>query len=146
VAITTTRLGSGDRGQAQKLFALLGSVFQEPEETLTEQYLDSILAEKGFWAIAAWVDGELAGGLTAHTLPMTRGETPEVFVYDVAVRDDMRRKGVGRSLMNAICGEAGALGIPVVFVLAENDDIEAVRFYGSVGGRGAAVTCFTFAR
>ena len=142
--ITTKRLGPGDGNEARKLFALMASVFQEPAETLTDQHLDRILAEKGFWAVAAWVDGELAGGLTAHTLPMTRSETPEVFVYDLAVRDEMRRKGVGRSLVTALREEAGALGIPVVFVLAENDDIGAVRFYGAVGGRGTAVTCFTF--
>lgn len=144
--ITTRRLGSGNRNEARKLFGLMSSVFQEPAETLTDQYLDRILDEKRFWAFAAWVDNELAGGLTAHTLPMTRSEAPEVFVYDVAVREEMRRKGVGRFLLKTLREEAGAVGIRVVFVLVENDDIEAVRFYGAAGARGTAVTCFTFDR
>jgi aminoglycoside 3-N-acetyltransferase I len=144
VDITTRRLRLGDRNKARALFALLSDVFQEPVETLSDQYLDRILGEEGFWVLAAWADGELAGGLTAHTLPMTRTEAPEIFIYDVAVREEMRRKGVGRSLVKVLREQAGALGIRVVFVLAENDDAEAVRFYEAAGGRGAAVTCFAF--
>jgi hypothetical protein len=46
-------------------------------------------AERHFWAIAAFAAKDIGGGITAHTLPMTRTESSEIFIYDVAVRSDI---------------------------------------------------------
>lgn len=45
-----------------------------------------MLQFKNFWAIAAFEGDELLGGLSAHTLPMTRSESAEIFIYDIAVQ------------------------------------------------------------
>ena len=60
----------------------------------------------------------IIGGLTAHTLPMTRDESAEIFIYDLAVRADRQRRGVGRLLINTLRADATAAGIGVVFVAA----------------------------
>jgi len=50
----------------------------------------------------------IVGGLTAHTWPMTRAEQSEIFIYDIAVRKDQQRKGVGRRLVTALLESAVA--------------------------------------
>jgi aminoglycoside 3-N-acetyltransferase I len=84
------------------------------------------------------------GGLTAHTLRLTRAEVSEVFIYDLAVVPRRQRRGVGRALVAALRTEAARAGITVAFVPADNDDTHALDFYHAIGGIPAPVTMFTF--
>jgi aminoglycoside 3-N-acetyltransferase I len=77
---------------------------------------------------------------------MTRDESAEVFIYDLAVRADRQRRGVGRLLINALRADATATGIGVVFVPVDDADEHALDFYRAVGGVPTAVTVFTFDR
>lgn len=123
----------------------MAEVFDEECEDLGDGYLDRLLCREGFWAIAAFTDDdELIGGLTAHTLPMTRAEASEIFIYDIAVRSDQQRKGVGRLLMTELRREAANAGIQDVFVAADDDDVHALDFYRALGGVPSPVTFFTF--
>jgi aminoglycoside 3-N-acetyltransferase I len=83
-------------------------------------------------------------GLTAHTVPMTRSESSEIFVYDIAVRGDHQRRGIGRQLMTALLEGGAAANIYTTFVAADNDDDHALDFYRSLGGVESPVTLFTF--
>jgi aminoglycoside 3-N-acetyltransferase I len=124
---------------------MLGEVFEEPGEPLSDAYLDRLLARVDFWAIAAFDEpGDIIGGITAHTLPMTRSETSEIFIYDVAVRADRQRQGIGRRLLQALRAAAGAAGVDDLFVAADNEDAHALDFYRALGGAAAPVTMFTF--
>lgn len=140
------RLKTGDRELARALFSMMAEVFEEEGEVLSDAYLDRLLAREEFWAIAALDDDRVIGGITAHTLPMTRAETSEVFIYDVAVRRDHQRKGVGRHLMGELRDLAAAAGILELFVPADDDDVHALDFYRAVGGAASPVTFFTFTR
>jgi aminoglycoside 3-N-acetyltransferase I len=116
----------------------------EDSDALTNVYVEKLLARDDFWAIAAFSAGHLIGGLTAFTLPMTRSESSEVFVYDIAVRPDCQRRGVGRMLMNHLQMGAAAVGCSCVFVAADDEDAHALDFYRALGGAPADVTMFTF--
>jgi aminoglycoside 3-N-acetyltransferase I len=142
--IRTKRLASGDREQARMLFALMCEVFSEACDQLSDAYLDGLLGRNEFWAMAALIGEEIVGGATAHTLPMTKSEVPELFLYDIAVRYDQRRKGIGRCLVTALCEQARKEGILEMFVFADNDDVHALDFYRALGGLPSAVTSFTF--
>jgi aminoglycoside 3-N-acetyltransferase I len=138
------RLRAGDRDIARRLFAVMAEVFDEPGEPLSDRYLDALLSRETFWAIAAFARDEVVGGLTAHTLPMTRAEYSEVFIYDVAVRADHQRRGIGRQLVTLLRASAAEAGIEDLFVPADTDDTHALDFYRALGGAPAAVTMFTF--
>jgi len=142
------RLRSGDRDLARHLFTVMAEVFEEPGERLSDSYLDALLGRETFWAIAALSHGEVVGGLTAHTLPMTRTESAEVFIYDVAVRADRQRQGIGRQLVTVLCAAATAAGFGDVFgdvfVPADATDGSALDFYRALGGVPAPMTMFTF--
>lgn len=142
--IRTLRLTAADAEIARRLFQLMARVFEEPSEPLNDDYLLKLLSRSDFWAIAAFMDDDLVGGLTAYTLPMTRQEFSEIFIYDIAVRADRQRKGVGRRLISTLRAAAEAEGIHEIFVPADNEDRHALSFYRSLGGEPAAVTFFAF--
>jgi aminoglycoside 3-N-acetyltransferase I len=138
------RLGSDDRVEARALFECMAAVFDEPSEPLGDAFLGALLVRPDFWALAAFSGDEMAGGLTAHALPLTRAEAFELFIYDIAVVEAHRRKGVGRALVEHLGSEAARSGIRNVFVGADNEDLHALDFYRALGGEAAAVTMYTF--
>ena len=142
------RLVAGDEPVAIMLFAMMASVFEEGEhvEPLERDYVRMLLARSDFFALAAIQGGEVVGGVTGHVLPMTRSRSAELFIYDLAVRPEHQRRGVGRRLVEALTELAQAQGIATSFVAADNDDTHALSFYRALGGEPAPVTMFTFAR
>jgi aminoglycoside 3-N-acetyltransferase I len=140
----TRRLTTGDEPLAGRLFSLMAAVFGETAELLGDAYLSSLLARPDFWALAAFAGDELVGGLTAYTLPMTRAQRNEVFLYDIAVREDHQRRGIGRQLVSLLRDSARAQGISEVFVAADDEDTHALDFYRSLGGAAAPATFFSF--
>src|SRR3954447_1133995 len=144
LAASVRRLAPGDRHLAREMFVVIADVFEETSASLSDDYIDRLLASPNFWALAAVVEGSVIGGLTAHTLPMTSSERSEVFIFDIAVAIDHQRHGVGRRLVSTLIDEAAAIGIDVVFVPADDEDTHALEFYRALGGRGSAVTMFDF--
>ena len=140
------RLAPGDSAVARRLFSTMAEVFEEEYERLSDEYLAQLLARDQFWALAATWGEEIVGGLTAHTLPMTRSESREVFIYDIAVRVDHQRRGVGRRLVSHLIRIAKDSGIHDLFVPADDEDAHAIEFYRALGGVASPVTLFTFSR
>src|ERR1700722_3971864 len=82
--IRVSRLKRGEHEPARTLFAAMAEIFEQPYVPLSDAYVDRLLAREDFWALAASVDDRIVGGLTAHTLPMTRSLAREIFIYDIA--------------------------------------------------------------
>jgi len=143
--VRTVRLTPSDRGLARRLFLTMAEGFDQGCEPLSDDYIDQLLTREDYWAIAASGDDQLAGGLTAYTLPMTSSRSSEIFIYDIAVLTDYRRQGVGRSLLTDLRTRAAASGIGVLFVAADNVDADALDFYRALGGTPSPVTFFSFA-
>jgi aminoglycoside 3-N-acetyltransferase I len=139
------RLGSADRDLARALFLTMASVFEgEEAEVLGDAYLDCLLAKEEFYALAALSGSEVLGGLTAHVLPMTRSEAHELFLYDLAVKPEHQRKGVGRRLVESLVAEGRKAGVTCVFVPADLEDEGAIEFYRAIEGEEAPVAIFTW--
>jgi aminoglycoside 3-N-acetyltransferase I len=141
----TARLVTGDDPAARKLFSTMAEVFEEKHEALSDTYVAQLLARSDLWVLAATCNDEIVGGLTAHTLPMTRSESREIFIYDIAVHADHQRRGVGRLLMAHLARLAADEGIHDLFVPADDEDAHALEFYRALGGVASPVTFFTFA-
>jgi aminoglycoside 3-N-acetyltransferase I len=144
MTLSIVRLWPSDTRLAKDLFALMGEVFEEERPELSDAYVEALLARPDFWALAAMSGTDPVGGLTGHVLPLTRAPAPEFFVYDIAVRADHQRRGVGRHLMDHMRREAAAMGCRCVFVAADDEDTHALDFYRALGGSASAVTMFTF--
>jgi aminoglycoside 3-N-acetyltransferase I len=138
------RLTSGDGEAAKQVFAVLADEFGEGCEPLSQTYVERLLNDGTFWALAAFDGDRPIGGLTAHAIPMTRSESTELFIYDVAVRSEYQRRGVGRHLIATLRRQAAEAGIAVLFVPADNEDEHALDFYRAIGGEPTPVTFFDF--
>lgn len=128
---------------------MMVGIFEEDAEEaevnpLTDDYLDRLLGRDSFWALAAFAGTEIVGGPTAHTLPMTRSSSSEVFIYDLAVRQDQQRQGIGSRLIQELRDRAAVAGVRDVFVAADNADTQALAFYRASGGVPSPATFFTF--
>lgn len=137
------RLVVGDERLARQTFEVMSAVF-ETESTLDDAWVKQLLARREFFAVAA-LDGEVVlGGVTAHVLPMTRSASSELFVYDLAVKPEHQRRGIGRALMKEVRALASAEGVTVSFVPADEEDEHALDFYRALGGAEARASIFTF--
>lgn len=142
--IRVKRLQAGEAELARQLFAVMSDAFEEERGPLTAQYVEGLLAQASFWAVAALRGDRVLGGLTAHTLPMTREESSELFIYDIAVAQTERRQGIGRRLVEGLRTAAAESGISVAFVPADADDQPAIDFYRALGGASSEVAFFVF--
>jgi aminoglycoside 3-N-acetyltransferase I len=136
------RLGVNDVALARRTFHLMTVVFEEEPAPLSDDWLARLLRRPDFWGFAALRDGHPVGGITAHTLPMTRNESFELFIYDLAVDEAHQRQGIGRQLVRALQTEAAAQGISVSFVPADYEDVHALDFYRAIGGSETPVSIF----
>lgn len=144
VAMTARRLDAHDVAVAKRLFLLMAREFGEQAEELSDFRVESLLSDPQFWVLATFAGDNVIGGLTAHTIPMTHKAASALFVYDIAVQMDHKRRGVGRRLIERLRDEAEQQGIGDVFVLADNEDEHALAFYRALGAEPSAVTMFEF--
>lgn len=142
--VAVKRLGTADLTIASATLQLMAEVFEEPCEPLRESYLRRLLGREDFWLLAALDGDRPVGGLTAWALPLTRVESREMFVYDLAVHPTNQRRGIGRMLVHEVRRLAVAQGILVAWVPADNEDEHAIEFYRALGGTASPVTIFTF--
>lgn len=137
----------------QKLVGLYENVFEMRNFTMPgDEHLQSLLDDaRIIFFVAAREeerddggDGEIVGGLTAHVLPSTYFPAAEVYVYDLAVKTEFQRKGIGRQLMSALAEHCAASGAKEIFVQADLADQHALDFYRATGGRAASVVHFSY--
>jgi aminoglycoside 3-N-acetyltransferase I len=123
-----------------ELLAMFGEVFGEPDTyqgaVPSDAYLRTLLGKPHFIALAALdADGGVAGGLAAYELEKFERARSEVYIYDLAVREDHRRRGVATGLIRTLQQIAGERGAYVIFVQADRGDEPAIRLYTSLGTR-----------
>ena len=129
----------------QSLIELFNRVFEETEPaSASETYLRALLSTRSFIALAAFVENEVVGGLTAYELPMYQTDSSEILVYDVAVRPDYQRRGIGQGLILHLKEYCSVSGIQAFFVLVHEEDEHAIEFYRATGGQGERVINFIY--
>lgn len=136
-------LAAGDVPQLEDLLDVFGSAFGEPDTYGSarpdQAYLESLLASEHFIAVVALADAEVIGGLAAYVLPKFEQARCEIFVYDLAVAEAHRRRGVATALLRRVQRIASERGAWTVFIQAERDDAPAVSLYSKLGTREEAL-------
>jgi aminoglycoside 3-N-acetyltransferase I len=127
------------------LIELFNMVFEEDQSKIgNDANLSGLLVNQHFIAMAALAGKEVIGGLTAYELPMYYADRSEIFLYDLAVKPDYQRMGVGKELIRSLKEECSRNGIKDFFVMAHEEDEHAIEFYRSTGGTSEKVVNFLY--
>lgn len=135
----TRTLGSGDVPAMRGLLAVFGRAFDD-EATYggrppSDEYLEALLASTTFVAIAVFAGSAVVGGLAGYVLPKFEQERSEFYVYDLAVAEEYRRRGVATRALRELGRIARERGIYVAFVQADYRDDPAIALYTKLGTR-----------
>ena len=132
-------LGPDDLQTMRGMLSLFGRAFAEPQtydgRPPSDTYLRELLASATFIAVAATDGAQVVGGLAAYVLPKFEQERSEVYLYDLAVAEGHRRRGIATALIARLQAEAAARRAWVVFVQADPGDDAAIALYTTLGTR-----------
>jgi aminoglycoside 3-N-acetyltransferase I len=123
----------------KQLLNVFGQAFAEPDTYQSavpgEEYLQALLGRQHFITFVA-LDGDIVvGGLVAYELQKFEQERKELYIYDLAVSAEHRRKGIATNLIRELQRVAKGRGVYVIFVQADPEDTPAIRLYESLGQR-----------
>lgn len=123
----------------RQLLALYGDVFGDVDSYAakppSDAYLTKLLRKDTFISLVAVEGQTVIGGLSAYVLEKFEQERSEVYIYDLAVSENHRRKGVATALIRELQALAGKLNAWVVYVQADYGDDPAIKLYESLGVR-----------
>ena len=131
------RLSSRQIAEMREALRVFADSFEEEENFFSappgDAYLRRLLSDGRFVLIAAKSDGKVVGALSAYELMKYEQERSEFYIYDLAVAEPFRRRGIARSLIEALKPIARDAGAWVIFVQADREDEPAVALYRSMG-------------
>lgn len=135
---TIRRLGEGESQDLQRVNDLFGKAFEDSAywiEPPSSFYLDRLLANDSFITLVAEVNGELVGALAGYELVKFERERSEIYIYDLAVDQSVRRQGIATALIEWLRSYAASIGAWAIFVQADPPDAPAVALYDKLGTR-----------
>lgn len=133
------QLRPGDTGLMHAMLTVFGEAFQDVPTygaaRPSRAYLEKLLGKEHFIALTAMKKREVVGGLAAYELQKFEQERSEIYIYDLAVSDAHRRKGVATASIGKLKRIAAARRAYVVFVQADYGDTPAIALYEALGIR-----------
>lgn len=109
---------------------LFGRAFAEPQNYHGRQPDDAdladLLARDTLLVVAARMGEKAVGAAAAHVPPKFEQARSELYLYDLAVDESFRRRGIATALIERQRTLARQRGIHVIFVQADRDDAPAV--------------------
>lgn len=132
-------LAPDDTALLRAMLDLFGTVFDDPASYHRAQpdaaYLHGLLASGSFIAVSALCDEAVVGALAAYVLPKFEQARSEIYLYDLAVAEAHRRRGIATALIGELQHLAAERGAWVIFVQADHGDDPAIALYDKLGVR-----------
>jgi aminoglycoside 3-N-acetyltransferase I len=139
MAYSFQQLSPSNVAVLKSLLKVFGEAFNEvstyQDAVPSDAYLQSLLAKPHFIALVAMHSGQVVGGLAAYELEKFERERREIYIYDLAVAEEHRRKGVATNLIRELQRIAKTRNAYMIFVQADPQDEPAIRLYESFGKR-----------
>jgi aminoglycoside 3-N-acetyltransferase I len=135
-------LTTADVNLLKDLLRVFGEAFEDLETyqgaVPADDYLRSLLAMRHFIVVVARSgppSHEVVGGLAAYELQKFERARSEIYIYDLAVAGQHRRKGVATGLIAELKRIAANRGAYVIYVQADKGDAPAIALYQGLGRR-----------
>jgi aminoglycoside 3-N-acetyltransferase I len=135
------QLTPSDMPRLRALNALFGEAFgdratygaQPPDDA----YVARLLGKEHILVLVAVSDEDDAviGGLVAYQLDKLESARSEIYIYDLAVAEPHRRRGVATALIERLRAIAAERGAWVIFVQGDYGDDPAIALYEKLGTR-----------
>ena len=139
MSLSIRHLTTDDVALMEALSATFGEAFNEVKtyggKRPDAAYLQSLLGSDYFIALAALHRGKVVGGIAAYELKKFEQQRSEIYIYDLAVLEKYRRKGIATALIDELGKIAAARGAYVIFVQADSGDEPAIALYSKLGVR-----------
>ncbi len=133
--MTVRRLREGDEQAAVRVVEDLKFRMDEVVGIRVDpDYMRAFLADDRHYFVAAYVAEEPAGYIFGYRLSRFDGRPPMVFVYEVAVAEGHRRRGIGRALIEEVKRLAREDGCRTMFVPTNRSNEAAMALYRAAGG------------
>ena len=124
------------------LLSTFGAAFDDAENYNEQRpgadYMRRLLGSDYFIALVALSeDKEVVGGIAAYELVKFERERSEIYIYDLAVSENHRRRGIATALIEELKKIAKVRGAYVIFVQADTEieDEPAIALYTKLGTR-----------
>ena len=117
-----------------ELLASSDGVFDDP---VRPDMAARFLEDPGHHIAAAIVAGRVVGFVSAVRY-LHPDKDPQLWINELGVHEEHRRKGIGRALVRTILEHGEAMGCVEAWVLTEAENTAAMRLYASAAGRRAA--------
>lgn len=131
------RLESGDENVVRLLAAESARFDEEGASAKPEPGIEAaaqLLASDDDHLFVVFEGDDPIGFLLAHELKRRDGAGRTLFVYELGVRADRRRQGVGRRLLEEAFALARQRGLARAFVMTSEANAAAMALYRAVGG------------
>lgn len=132
-------LQAGDTPVLREMLRVFAEAFEDAPAYLhhapDDAYLEQLLSDRGFVAIAAYRHGRVVGALAGYVLRKFEQRRSEFYIYDLAVLADHRRQGLASAMIRELQHLAAERGIYVIYVQADHGDDPAVALYTKLGVR-----------
>ncbi len=141
MSLSIQQITQKDTSLMEALMTVFGDAFSDIDTYTgnrpSTDYMRGLLSSDYFIALAALENGEVVGGLTAYELKKFEQECSEIYIYDLAVSESYRRRGIATTLINELKGIAIARKAYVIFVQADTgvEDEPAISLYTKLGKR-----------
>jgi aminoglycoside 3-N-acetyltransferase I len=137
--VTIVRLRADDAALMEAVLDLFESAFEDSENYGSARpspgYLRRLLAGETFVCLAAVEGDTVVGALAGYELQKFEKERSEFYIYDLAVAETARRRGIATALIEALKPIAASRGAQVIFVQADHGDDPAIALYTKLGRR-----------
>ena len=132
-------LGPSDTTLYEATMTLFGESFDELD-TYTQRrpstgYVKDLLSDRSVILLAAQTDARVVGALAAYELRKFEQERSEIYVYDLGVDEDFRRRGIASALIERLQEIASERAAWVIFIQADYDNDPAIALYSKLGKR-----------
>ena len=139
MSFVVRKLTRSDVPQLRALNVLFGDAFSDRatycSRPPSDDYLEGLLADPHIIVLVALVESHVAGGLVAYELRKFERQRSEIYIYDLAVAEPFRRRGIAAALVQHSCRVAAERGASSVFVQADYVDAPAIALYTKFGRR-----------